>query len=865
MKKDKDIPADPFLSALLGSTEPAEPTPDAEFLAALGRKSADVFQASQARPSVLRRFPKAAAVLLLFALGGVAVAVIQGARQPRVTLSIWVDKLIWSADEVPAVKFDVSHRGPHDLERRGGFELEVNGRWYSRKAAEAGNPTTFRKETDYRNMALPLDNRWKRDRGAIPLTLKPGDYRIRLAFLAREPGAEAQLRILSDAAEFRVVEKGRMVSRDEWLDLAAGGAVTSKYTAQQVAERHRAEHGASPGHAALADYYYEQTHILGQSGIPKAECVRWADMAERAFAFRHTDVRTLRLYMYLGDACWRQTKKYSPELWRRQRQVAAVAYFEGLKYALSLDLPFERPERNGVFRYQHGAAELRGRQLLRAARGIARDCDGVRDAVFLRQVLAGQIIGMYNRAPKAPEELYRTAVDALNSEVIARALVDAAGGEKIVPAHQLPPFLDPGEEDAPDALLAHQETGVMAGFMPDKPSIMAGEPVFLTFVVQNITDSQVKLSLKGHRLFRRYPLSASPRRFTITAVDENGKAVKAPASFKNAVGMEDGRVGGVYGEDLNLPAGTAYAERLFLPHWLSLDAPGTYVVRCRCNIDPKPIVSTFELTVTAHGDASSASLIAGLRERIQRSEYIIETVLLLSFMDSKKVIAPLLDVLGRDASSESQCLAIQKIGAYPTAEVVAAFMDALSSRHRDVRKAALEALRSQGMTDDAVDEWLKHLNSPAAGTRRAAVRALGTLASDRCIEAVTSALDDASADVRFAAIEVLVRQAGVLHIDRLVEILQASGPNDRHFHNAIKLIRFHGKEEAVPALVRCMDLDDPSPRNQRNFFLLMGIEACRDGPKVMSRYHHDANADGTSEQIQGNRLVLESLRGYVRD
>lgn len=148
-----------------------------------------------------------------------------------------------------------------------------------------------------------------------------------------------------------------------------------------------------------------------------------------------------QLFVYLGDAHWRQTARYTAEVWGPQRRRAAEAYAAGLRELLREDLPAAPPELPAVGRYridgdpeaERLAREENERQV--AAREEARR---LRDLVQLRQVLTGQIVQMYAREPDAFDELRLLAVEHLGGEGAAERLIAAAKGYREDPRMPLP-------------------------------------------------------------------------------------------------------------------------------------------------------------------------------------------------------------------------------------------------------------------------------------------------------------------------------------------------------------------------------------------------------------------------------------------
>jgi len=101
--------------------------------------------------------------------------------------------------------------------------------------------------------------------------------------------------------------------------------------------------------------------------------------------------------------------------------------------------------------------------------------------------------------------------------------------------------------------------------IPDKTKIMAGEPVFLSYIVRNKTAADLQVLVGGD-----YQNEVGrPRTFTVTTVDDHGHPVAQPVTTMD--------FGGMVGPQ-RIPASGTYVFRLFLPHWATIDQPGHYTI-----------------------------------------------------------------------------------------------------------------------------------------------------------------------------------------------------------------------------------------------------------------------------------------------
>jgi len=173
----------------------------------------------------------------------------------------------------------------------------------------------------------------------------------------------------------------------------------------------------------------------GGDGKSLEEAVR------RALAFDQDELTRLQLYVYLGDAIWRQTEKYTPEVWGPQRRKAAEAYLTGLADVLQHDLPAEAPDLPAVGVYNvDGPPEVVQKYRQQHAEEMAarKEAERIRELVHFRQTLTGQVVQMYAREPDAFEELFRLASAYLESAEAAQALVEGAKAYRADPAAPRP-------------------------------------------------------------------------------------------------------------------------------------------------------------------------------------------------------------------------------------------------------------------------------------------------------------------------------------------------------------------------------------------------------------------------------------------
>ena len=121
---------------------------------------------------------------------------------------------------------------------------------------------------------------------------------------------------------------------------------------------------------------------------------------------------------------------------------------------------------------------------------------------------------------------------------------------------------------------AHGEIYQMNGYrietslVPEKSTIMLGEPIYLSFLVQNHADQDLQVLVGGD--YRN--ALGRPESFTVTVVRADGKRVPQPDAGPS--------FGGICGPQ-RLPASGTYLFKLFLPHWATFQEVGCYTVTAK--------------------------------------------------------------------------------------------------------------------------------------------------------------------------------------------------------------------------------------------------------------------------------------------
>lgn len=106
---------------------------------------------------------------------------------------------------------------------------------------------------------------------------------------------------------------------------------------------------------------------------------------------------------------------------------------------------------------------------------------------------------------------------------------------------------------------------IQTRLVPDKTTIMLGEPVYVSFIVDNHSEQDLDVIIGGdyrNRLGRK-------GRFTVIVQGEDNRQVPQPDAGPGMGGTEGPR---------KVPAGGNHAFRLFLPHWATFQEVGNYTM-----------------------------------------------------------------------------------------------------------------------------------------------------------------------------------------------------------------------------------------------------------------------------------------------
>jgi hypothetical protein len=311
--------------------------------------------------------------------------------------------------------------------------------------------------------------------------------------------------------------------------------------------------------------------------------------------------------------------------------------------------------------------------------------------------------------------------------------------------------------------------------VPDSDSLTFGEPVWLSFKVENLSDDDLSIIVGGdyRNQFGR------PDSFKIKVLGKDGAAVAS---------REVMTFGGIVAGQ-SLPAKKSYVFRLLLSDWVKIDAPGTYTIsasRTLSVLKPAPReslsgkkesavnVETEEkatITIAAADQKRLGEVILELTNSILlKKENINECQKGLASITDERVIPMMLKILAMQDYS-TKFFAITNLSRYDTPETVAALKSILDIKATDLsnratrpelletlvtnlRSAAVHGL-AESKQPEVRDYLLKNRNDPMNEFRLTVVHMLGRTKSDEAKAILKEMTKDSHEPVRSEALRYL--------------------------------------------------------------------------------------------------------------
>ena len=426
-------------------------------------------------------------------------------------------------------------------------------------------------------------------------------------------------------------------------------------------------------------------------------------------------------------------------------------------------------------------------------------------------------------------------------------------------------------------------TTLRAGFVPYKAQLVWGEPLQVTFSVENLGPTNFAFWFGGD-----YRGTGRHDRFKITATNSIGEAVPDPIAH-------DYDFGGFL-QRVDLKPGQVFTNVINLLDFRTIDKPGIYTIHCSFAFDepwgkkeqPNPVVnSTFTLTLFERTPERVAKVLneLGAKAQAMHGHDLDETLALIARFGKKDAV-PRLAQLAENGPIELRAAAIGALSLIPTDASLDIVLPCLKDPDPTIRAAAASSLGTL-QVPRAVDALLDSLPKEKFPVAEAVVLALGTSKSDRAFPAITNALDTGALELQCAAVNALVNFGGSNAIAALTQRINMSqlslryeivltlaeklhqpmsaewllpvliGREQNHeWLDSLRLLRLYAGDQAIPTLLSCLDFD--AAWSGRNWWILNEVRACPKAPPA--DYEHDPNSDGTPEQWEKNRHTLQALK-----
>ena len=458
--------------------------------------------------------------------------------------------------------------------------------------------------------------------------------------------------------------------------------------------------------------------------------------------------------------------------------------------------------------------------------------------------------------------------------------------------------------EGPPYLKQYEVNGLKfeAGFMPDKSEYVWGEPIhYFTYIVKNTGKT---MSFKEGGDYR----GGRSESYRITAIDADGESVPVPRMM---------RMGGMVGFEKIHP-GEVYRKMMRVSRRLTFSGPGEYTVTGERTLElgessdenslRLPTKTSFQLTVHPYSKERMAGVIEKLARQIRAAGNIVPKPLEYTeptemsganrLYLAMSTLAAIKDELAfehliamaKDGQLELRNATLRRLGGFASSKAQTVVLDALHDNEEGIRVAASEALGSM-KTDAAIDALLASLADespkvaeatlramghsrlprvfdilvksldPKDNKRRAAVDGLVAYGGENAVKALKTCVDDDDLDFR----EDLVRKLAEdlkepIDARWLVPVIK-SRKNTHTIGDAPRLMRLYCGARAVPALLSCLDYEDPAIRKYYNHIVVYSQGWCEGGMRIP--WISDLNRDGTPEELEQNRKTLKAIKAWV--
>jgi HEAT repeat protein len=308
---------------------------------------------------------------------------------------------------------------------------------------------------------------------------------------------------------------------------------------------------------------------------------------------------------------------------------------------------------------------------------------------------------------------------------------------------------------------------IEVSLLPEKSVIMLGEPIHLSFIVRNLSETDLRFSEGGdyrNRLGR-------PESYDVRAVRSDGKQVPKPEILFS--------MGGLVGS-LKAPAGGAATRHLFLPHWAPFEETGTYTITCKKTIHfsgsgallsgriSVPVQTSVQIEVVGSNQEKMGEIIEKLGAEMlgEDKEMALLASQSLDYINDERTVTYLVKAV--DPGDYSLTLSsLRSLGKYNTDSAIEGIKRGMSVSHTEMREAGdrsaaislAESVRSaaadalaKSKHPEAIPLLISMRKDDYWAVRLTVVQALGELGTPEAMEILQEMSKDKNENVRGEAI-----------------------------------------------------------------------------------------------------------------
>jgi HEAT repeat protein len=430
---------------------------------------------------------------------------------------------------------------------------------------------------------------------------------------------------------------------------------------------------------------------------------------------------------------------------------------------------------------------------------------------------------------------------------------------------------------------------IRVGFVPYKTQVVLGEPLQVTFTVQNLGSTNFEFWFGGD-----YRGTGRHDRFKIAVTNANGEALPDPIAH-----IFD--FGGIL-QPVNLKPGQFFTNAINLTDFRVIDKAGIYIVGCSFALDGSwkgpektdAVAETiFKLTILERTPERIARVLDELIEKakVSHKQNLNDTLALAATFGKDDAVSRLIQ-LATNGPIEIRVAAIGVLPLVPSDASLNTVLDCLNDSDPAIRSAAAKALGAMP-SPRAVEALLRAFPNEKNSVAEAIVLVLGATKSESAFPVITNAFDHGDVGMQRAAVTALVyfgdsnaitalqghintNFLAVRHdiVCALVEELhQPMQPEwlapilikreqDGEWIDSLRLMRLYAGDKAVPALLSYVDFN--WTWSDRNWWILNEVQACQNAPHInYENYKHDSDCFGTPEQWTNSLKVLQLLKPFA--